>query len=229
MCLTIGKDRGILAQRNGNGSIRTYAFVRCPEFWHQECGIDWAQPEAAKRAMIDTHYSDWDQGSKDMILKSDDDIVVRPMYMLPIGFKWEHRTGATCIGDAAHLMCPFAGVGVNVGMLDALQCARAIIARKPEWDHLATFGEKQSLAAAIAEYEEEMFARSAKDAAKTMEYQNVFFNPVGAEYMVEYFGNIKAKEEATAASDKGLLRPEAQGAAAEEIKSAAEIQLDVHA
>lgn len=93
MCLTIGKDRGILAQRNGNGTIRTYAFVRCPEFWHKECEIDWTQPEAAKHAMIDTHYPDWDQGAKDMILKSDEDIVVRPMYMLPIGFKWEHRTG----------------------------------------------------------------------------------------------------------------------------------------
>ena len=93
MCLTIGKDRGILAQKNGNGCIRTYAFVRCSEFWHKDCGIDWTSPDSAKKQMIETHYADWDQGSKDMILESDDDIAVRPMYMLPIGFKWEHRTG----------------------------------------------------------------------------------------------------------------------------------------
>ena len=29
-----------------------------------------------------------------------------------------------------------------------------------------------------------MFARSAKDAAKMVEYQNIFFNPVGTEYTV---------------------------------------------
>ena len=105
-------------------------------------------------------------------------------------------------------------------MLDALQCARAIIARKSEWDNLAVFSEQKALAAALAEYEEEMFARSAKDAAKTMEYQNVFFNPVGAEYMVEYFGNIKAQEEGSS----GGVKVDAQ--AATEIKSAAEIHVD---
>ena len=104
-------------------------------------------------------------------------------------------------------------------MLDALQCARAIIAQKPKWDNLAVFSEKTSLAAATKEYEEEMFARSAKDAAKTMEYQNVFFNPIGAEYMVEYFGNIKAKEETNAG-----IRLDAQTVV--EPKTAAEIYID---
>ena len=108
-------------------------------------------------------------------------------------------------------------------MLDALQCARAIIGRKSEWDNLAVFSEQKALAAAVAEYEEEMFARSSKDAAKTMEYQNVFFNPVGAEYMVEYFGNIKAKEEASS----GGIKTDAQGAT--EIKSAAAINIDATA
>ena len=85
-------------------------------------------------------------------------------------------------------MCPFAGVGVNVGMEDALQLARRVIAHQGEG--------KDGIALATKEYELEMFVRAKQQAAKTWEYTGVFFNPIGAEYMVEYFGAIKAKEEA---------------------------------
>lgn len=93
MCLTIGKNKGILAQKNGNGSVRVYAFQRCPEHWHKECGINWADTENAKQRLMEEYYGDWDQGSKDMIIKADPEIIVRPMYMLPIGFNWHHKPG----------------------------------------------------------------------------------------------------------------------------------------
>ena len=111
------------------------------------------------------------------------------------------RDRLTLIEDATHLMSPFAGVGVNVGMHDALKLARSIIARKSEWDARANVAdEKAAVAAVVKEYELTMWARSSKDATKTAKYTSVFFNPIGAEYMVEYFGNIKAKEKAAAAA-----------------------------
>lgn len=101
MCLTIGENKGILSQRNGNGSIRVYAFMRVPESWHKDCGIDWTQSEPAKSIVMDGPYRDWDQGAKDMILKADEEVIIRPMYMLPVGFKWEHKPGS-----AFNLPCP---------------------------------------------------------------------------------------------------------------------------
>ena len=53
-------------------------------------------------------------------------ITARPLFMLPVDFTWPHKRGLTLLGDAAHLMTPFAGEGVNCAMLDALEISKAI-------------------------------------------------------------------------------------------------------
>lgn len=113
----------------------------------------------------------------------------------------------TLVGDAAHVMCPFAGVGVNVGMQDALELARRLISRKAKLNSPEASVRKANFVAALKDYELEMFSRAESNAKKTWEYMNVFFNPVGAEFMVQYFGAIKAKEErakAEVAAAKGV-------------------------
>jgi 2-polyprenyl-6-methoxyphenol hydroxylase-like FAD-dependent oxidoreductase len=93
MCLTLGPNKGILTQRNGDGAIRVYAFMRAAETWDKESGIDFSQVDSAKREVVETHFGDWDQGAKDMVLKSDAELSVRHMYMLPIGLRWKSRPG----------------------------------------------------------------------------------------------------------------------------------------
>jgi 2-polyprenyl-6-methoxyphenol hydroxylase-like FAD-dependent oxidoreductase len=47
-CFMFDEGRALISQRNGNGSIRSYACVRQEEAWVKNCGIDWEKPDAAR-------------------------------------------------------------------------------------------------------------------------------------------------------------------------------------
>ncbi|KAG5653939.1 hypothetical protein H0H81_009296 [Sphagnurus paluster] len=92
-----------------------------------------------------------------------------PLYEFgfPNGHVWEHKKGWTLVGDAAHVMTPFAGEGVNAGMRDALELAKRLIALGD--------GDAGALDAAVKEYEEEMFARLRPIMAETLRNKASYF------------------------------------------------------
>ena len=69
--------------------------------------------------------------------------------MLPIGFTWESKPGVTVIGDAAHVMVPFAGEGANLSMADAMHLASWILKSK----------DKEELEENVRRFEQEMWKR----------------------------------------------------------------------
>ncbi|KAI7362882.1 putative oligopeptide transporter [Hortaea werneckii] len=81
------------------------------------------------KSKLREQYHDWHPSLQAFIQEADEDnMVPRDLFMLPIGHRWEHRPGVTLIGDAAHLMGPWAGEGVNLALEDALKLSEAIIA-----------------------------------------------------------------------------------------------------
>jgi 2-polyprenyl-6-methoxyphenol hydroxylase-like FAD-dependent oxidoreductase len=166
-----GEGHAVMAQRQGDGSLRTYAALRVPEDFLETCGIDWTQPNTARNQLVEKYFSHIGEDLKRVILECKDDLTPRPLFELPVGFAWPHRSGITLIGDAAHVMTPFAGVGVNVGMTDALVLGREIIE--------AVQGEK-SLDEALRAYEQEMFPRARKYMEKTERGKQNHFSADGA-------------------------------------------------
>ena len=102
-CFMFDEGRALQCQRNGNGSIRAYASVRQPEDWVQKCGIDWTNGKLARETLIQQYFGDCDESLKRIIRQSEDELIPRPMWMLPVGHEWDHRPGVTLLGDAAHL------------------------------------------------------------------------------------------------------------------------------
>lgn len=91
MCLNLGSNKGLMCQRNGDGAIQLYAFARRPIEWFSDSGIDFAAPSARKQ-VIDSLFSEYSDLQKGLVLDSDPDTVGRQLYMLPVGFQWEHNS-----------------------------------------------------------------------------------------------------------------------------------------
>lgn len=174
---TFSEGRAIIAQRQGDGSLRTYVALQAPqEDFLSTCGIDWTKPDTAREELIEQHFSHVGADLKRTVLSCKDALTPRPLYELPVDFTWTHREGVTLIGDAAHVMTPFAGVGVNVGMTDALVLGKEIVAVQK--------GER-GLDEGLKAYEAEMFVRARKNAEKTAKGKKGHFSKDGAKNMAD--------------------------------------------
>jgi len=119
-----GDNRVLILQRNGHRHIRGYAGLRIPE----KVAQDWMTTSPDRiRALLREAFAGWAPSLTD-IVESGDFIGVRPLYALPISHRWRSRAGITVLGDAAHLMSPFSGEGVNLALADAADLADALTA-----------------------------------------------------------------------------------------------------
>ncbi|KAL7624889.1 hypothetical protein AAE478_004103 [Parahypoxylon ruwenzoriense] len=93
-------------------------------------------------------------------------------------------------GGAAHLMTPFAGVGVNVGMVDALELAEGIVGYFEGEERGGDTGEGDGdeLARVLRKYEEGMFERSRSDAELTARMMGLHFGEDGCEALLRVIG-----------------------------------------
>ena len=182
-CFAFAQDSAIISQRQGDGGLRTYGCLRVPETFISQCGINWDDNDTAVENFLDRCFSTIAPDLKRVLASSKDKVVPRILYELPIGFSYPHHPGVTLIGDAAHVMTPFAGVGVNVGMKDALVLAQEII---------ASCDGKKTLDEAVSEYEKELWPRAKKYMEKTEEGKDRHFRAGGSREMAEMLRGFHA-------------------------------------
>ena len=186
------EGRALVCQRNGNDSIRVYAAVRQPETWIDDCGINWEQRDLAQKTFTERYFGDCHDDIKRVIaLEASDGLIPRRLWMLPVGMKWSpSQPGVTLLGDAAHLMTPFAGVGVNVALADALDLSRALLKRKDAMEAAADEDLQPHLAECLREYEGKMFERAEENMVKTWKGLQHHFSAEGVE---ERVGRLQAR------------------------------------
>ncbi|WP_406005488.1 FAD-dependent monooxygenase [Streptomyces sp. NBC_00637] len=168
----LGDGKGFLAHREPDGSLHVYTALRVAEDWAD--GIDFGDTEAARGHVL-KHFADWDKSLRALVADADGPLVPRLIHALPVGHRWDRVPGVTLLGDAAHLMSPFAGEGANLAMLDGAELGLALAARP---------GERE---AALAAYEEKLFPRSAKAAADSAHSGETLFAEDAPQAVVDLF------------------------------------------
>ncbi|CDO75942.1 hypothetical protein BN946_scf184873.g31 [Trametes cinnabarina] len=173
-CYAGENEKVLMFQRNGDGRIRAYAWHRGPLEWRLP-----EDPKEAKKALLEI-YHDWAPWMRKFIELADEEaIYLRPLFYLPVGHRWPHTPGVTIVGDAAHLMSPFAGAGANLAMADALELGLVLA----DATHDGLGAEERE--AAIAKWEEAMCARAEKVAARTKRNLESFMSPEAPKTIVE--------------------------------------------
>ena len=172
--MAVAPGKGILAHRNEDGSLHIYVALNKSEEWVASANFRDARTGLS---FISEQFHGWAPHLTALIEESEIEPVLRPIYALPVGIRWERKPGATLLGDAAHLMSPFAGEGANLAMYDGSELARALI------------GHVDDTEAALVAYENELFPRSEQFARETSENLKRFFDDTAPQSVVDLFSN----------------------------------------
>ncbi|WP_330357939.1 NAD(P)/FAD-dependent oxidoreductase [Streptomyces chartreusis] len=141
--------RQFFAHRESGDTLHIYVALAEPLDWF--AAIDFTDPDSATER-IAAEFADWAPELTSLITDTDTAPVLRPHYALPTDHRWDRVPGVTLLGDAAHLAIPN-GEGANLAMLDGAELGKAIAAHPDD------------IEAALTEYEQVMFPRSAEIAA----------------------------------------------------------------
>jgi 2-polyprenyl-6-methoxyphenol hydroxylase-like FAD-dependent oxidoreductase len=144
----------LVANPKNNNALSYNVIFKMPE----TLDIDFQNTENVV-AFLSNKLSDWDESYKELF-RATSFFTGLPTKKISVEKGWKNNRPLpiTLIGDAAHLMPPFAGQGANIGLLDALILSENLLN-----------GEFETIENAINDYEERMFVYAKEAQQETRE------------------------------------------------------------
>jgi len=170
--IALGGERTIGMGTKPDGSVLFYAGLKTEDSAARQSLEEAIAPDQ-RVSWFHANFKGW-SGLWEPLFREATSMVWRPLLVCPEDQRWEPKPNATLIGDAAHVMPPYAGEGVNMAMLDALVLSNFLLS-------------EDTPTKAIAAYEEEMFARMRSMTADTMVNTEMFYAPDACERVVALF------------------------------------------
>lgn len=152
--MVIAEHKLFVSHTKAKGVLHYYVCFREPESWIKESGLDFSRNNQICDFLTNL-LAGWDNVFKEVFAVTDN-FSLLPMRLVHLE-NWKAHENITLIGDAAHGMPPYAGVGGNLGLMDALHLAENLTGREFADTHQA-----------IENYERKMFAYSGKAQQETI-------------------------------------------------------------
>lgn len=185
--IALGGERTIGMGTKPDGSVLFYAGLKTHDE-NVKLKLEEAKEPEQRVAWFHDNFEGW-SALWDPLFQEAVSTVWRPLLVCTTDQHWEPRSSVTLIGDAAHVMPPYAGEGVNMAMLDALVLSKLLLTTNLPGE-------------AIAAYEAEMFSRMREMTLDTMMNTEMFYAPDACERVVALFRSFGAEEATTTFSNE---------------------------
>lgn len=172
----MGDEKSLIVSSKGDGSLVFYLGIKTPESWSSENGLDYTD-KAQVKAWFEQTFTSWNPIWLELFDHAEPKFIPRPQYCMPLDQTWDAQSNITMLGDAAHLMPPYAGEGVNMAMQDALELSECLA------NNSYTYMQD-----AIAAYEQQMRTRASEVAGLTLEQTAILHSDKALDHLLELMG-----------------------------------------
>lgn len=172
--MAFGGERFFCVASKGDGSLAFYLSYKTGESHFKN--LDLAD-KTQMLSLFKNDFAEWGNVWNELFENAETPFMPIPIYCMPVNQTWAALPNLTMLGDAAHLMPPFAGEGVNMAMLDALELSECLC--NENFSDIKT---------AIAAYENKMRKRAAVAAQASLDNGHMMHSPEALQTMLAFFG-----------------------------------------